>query len=241
VSAHLLRQLTLRDSSLSQASRRLLVSAFRPTTFTKAGSQLVAQGSRPEQCTLIVSGWACRYTTLPDGRRQTLALHISGDFVDLHSFPIKVMDHSVAAITDCSIATIAHSQVRRITEIDPHLTRALWLHTLVDAAILRQWLLSSGQRTALEHTAHLLCELFTRLQLAGLAAHGRSFELPVSQQELGSALGISSVHVSRMITELRSRKLFVWKSSQAEILDWPALVELAAFDPTYLILTDEPR
>ena len=236
-----MRQLTLRDSSLSQASRKLLASAFRPPTAIRAGADIVLQGHRPEHCTLVVSGWACRYSDLPDGRRQTLALHISGDFVDLHSFPIKVMDHSVRALTECSVATVSHALVRGITEVDPHLSRLLWLHTLIDASILRQWLLSAAQRSALEHTAHLVCELFTRLQAVGLAVPGRSFSLPISQQEFAVALGISAVHLSRTMAELRSRNLFVWKSAEAEILDWPGLSKLAEFDPAYLILKDEPR
>lgn len=238
---HLLRQLTLRDSTLSQASRRLLANSFRPPSFVPAGADIVTRGQRPDHCTLIVSGWACRYNTLPDGRQQTLALHVSGDFVDLHSFPIKVMDHGVRALTDCSISTMSHAHVRTITETDAHLSRLLWLLTLIDAAILRQWLLSSGQRSALEHTAHLLCELWTRLQTAGLAAPGQSFELPISQQELAVALGISPVHLSRTMAELRARNLFVWGSTLAQILDWESLRTLAQFDPTYLILVDEPR
>lgn len=237
----LVRQLVKRDSTLSAVSRSLLASTFHPPITVAAGTDIVLQGSRPEKCTLIVAGWACRQSLLPDGRRQTLALHISGDFVDLHSFPIKVMDHSVRTLTECVVTSIPHEQVRRITQIDPHLGRVLWLHTLVDAAILRQWLLSSGQRSALEHTAHLLCELFTRLQVVGLAAQGRPFELPLSQQEFGDALGISSVHVSRTMTELRARSLFTWRAGQAEILNWDALRQLAQFDPTYLVLTDEPR
>jgi CRP-like cAMP-binding protein len=241
VESILVRQLLMRDSSLPLASRRLLISMFRPQKFVAAGTMIVNAGDRPDHCTLIVSGWACRFSTLSDGRRQTLALHLSGDFVDLHSFPIKVMDHGVRALTDCSVATVPHSQVRRVTETDPHLTRTLWLLTLVDAAILRQWLLSTSQRTALEHTAHLLCELFIRLQAVGLATPGRSFELPISQLELANALGISSVHLSRMMGQLRTRKLFVWRSSEAEILDWTGLKLLAQFDPTYLLLQDEPR
>lgn len=190
---------------------------------------------------MILSGWACRYATMPDGRNQTLAMHIAGDFVDLHSFPVRVMDHGVRTLTECSVATMAHSHVLRITETDPHLTRLMWLHTLIDAAILGQWLLCSTQRSSLEHAAHLLCELFTKLQIVGLAVPGKAFELPVSQEDFANALGISTVHVSRTFTELRLRKIFRWRSGMAEILDWEALRDLAQFDPTYLLLTDEPR
>ena len=238
---HLIRQLTLRDSTLSQPSRNLLRSGFTGQATVRAGDDIVRQHDRPDHCTVVLSGWACRYSSLPDGRRHTLALHISGDFVDLHSFPLKVMDHGVSALTDCAIMTIPHSRVRHITTVDPHLTRVLWLHTLVDAAILRQWLLSASERSALEHAAHLVCELFTRLRIVGMASEGRPFELPIMQREFGAALGVSAVHVSRTLAELRKAELFHWRSGEARILDWEGLQKLAKFDPTYLMLNDEPR
>jgi CRP-like cAMP-binding protein len=241
LSTYLIRKLTARDSSLSAASQRRLLQALSAPESIQAGHTFVAQGSRPSRCIVVISGWAARCIMLPDGRRQTLALHIAGDFVDLHSFPIKIMDHSVEALTPCSIAGIDHSAVLEITEQDPHLTRLLWLHTLVDAAILRQWLLSSGTRSSIEHAAHFFCELFTRLRVAGLAAAGQPFDLPLSQQDVGDSLGISAVHVSRTMKELRHRKLFAWRNGRAEVLDWPGLQQLAQFDPTYLSLRDEPR
>ncbi len=241
MSLYLLRKLATRDESLPETSRQTLLAALGPPRFVEAGVTIIREGSRPDECTLVVAGWACRFSTLHDGRRQTLALHISGDFVDLHSFPMKVMDHSVETLTECSISTLSHSKMRRITETDPHLTRVLWMHTLVDAAILRKWLLSSGQRSALEHTAHLICEVFTRLEVVGLASAGKPFDMPMSQQEFGSAVGITAVHVSRTLAELRSRGLFTWRSRKAEILDWPGLLRLAEFDPGYLSLQNEPR
>ena len=241
MSARLIRNLVMRDGTLSDASRQFMLDSLGPPRAVKAGEDIVEQGSRPSVCTLILDGWAGRYSTLANGRRQMLALHIPGDFVDLHSFPLKVMDHGVTTLTDCSIATVPHDRIAAITRTDPHLTRLLWLLTIIDAATLRRWLLASGQQPALEHTAHLVCEVFTRLQVAGLAAPGRPFELPLSQEEFGDALGITSVHVSRTLTELRNRNLFSWRKRQAEILDWPALQAVAEFDAAYLSLIDEPR
>jgi CRP-like cAMP-binding protein len=236
-----MRQLTRRDSSLSERSLEFLAESLSPPTVVKAGSDMVVQGTCPAHSTMILKGWACRYGTLPDGRSQTLALHIRGDFVDLHSFPIKLMDHSVGALTDCMVATIQHTRLREISETDPHLTRVLWLHTLVDAAIIRQWLFSATRRNALEHTAHLLCELFVRLEVAGLATPEQAFELPISQIEFAAAVGITPVHASRTLTSLRSAGLFNWRQGEARILNWERLAALAKFDPTYLNLTDRPR
>jgi len=241
MSSRLIRNLVMRDGTLSQASRQRMLDALTTTRVVRAGEDIVTQGSRPSVCTLVVEGWAGRYNRLSNGRRQMVALHVPGDLVDLHSFPLKIMDHGVTALTDCTLAAAPHARIREITESDPHLARLLWLLTTVDAAILRRWLLGSGQQPALENTAHLICELFTRLQVAGLATLDRPFELPLSQEVLGDALGISSVHVSRTLTELRSRNLFHWRRGEGEILDWPALRSVAEFDAGYLSLMDEPR
>jgi len=117
----------------------------------------------------------------------------------------------------------------------------LWMHTLVDAAILRQWLLSAGRRSALEHVAQLLCELYVRMKYVGLAPEGGEFDLPLSQEEFSEAIGISAVHVNRTLAQLRNRNLFVWRNGKASILDFEGLQRLAEFDPTYLALSDEPR
>jgi CRP-like cAMP-binding protein len=241
LSDHLIRQLIQRDRSLHPVSRHRLNSAIGPSTAIAAGDDFIFKGSRPNHCTLIVSGWACGYDTLPDGRRQITALHISGDFVDLQSFRLQRMDHTVAAISDCRIASLSHASVQVITDTDPQLSRLLWLSSLVDAAILRQWLLSSGQRSALEHAAHLMCELFTRLRGIGLAAPGETFELPLAHADIAAALGISTVHVSRTLSELRALNLLQWRGREVLILDWEGLQKVASFDPAYLMLGDAPR
>jgi CRP-like cAMP-binding protein len=198
----------------------------------------VREGDRPTESTLMIEGFCGRYSTFADGRRQFTALHIAGDFVDLHSFLLKPMDHGVVALSPCRIVTFPHAALREITEQFPHLTRVLWFSTLIDAAIHRAWLVSMGRRAALAHMAHLLCELLLRLHVVGLA-EGRSFNFPLTQQELADILGLSMVHVNRVIQDLRAKKLVAWRSGRVSILDWEGLVALAEFDPTYLHL--EPQ
>ena len=118
---------------------------------------------RPGRSTLVLSGITCRYRNLENGKRQITAIHVPGDFVDLHSFLIKQMDHSVGTLSPCIVAYAPHEGLERITERLPHLARLLWLLTLIDASIHRQWLVTMGAYPALNRTAHLLCELFTRL------------------------------------------------------------------------------
>lgn len=234
------RKLLRRDRSLTEAEARALDEAVSHRIEVEADVELVRQDEISHQSLLLEQGWACRYGALPDGRRQILALHVSGDFVDLQSFPLKRMDHTVATLSRCRIAVYPHENLRRLSETMPHLTRLLWMATLIDAAILRQWLLGAGQRSALERAAHLICELFTRLDVVGAAPDGL-FNLPLTQAELGDALGVSQVHANRVVGELRSRGLVTWRDETVRILDWPGLQALAEFDPTYLMLESMDR
>jgi len=204
-----------------------------------AGADIVRQHTRPQQSTLLISGFSARYTTLEDGARQITEINVAGDFIDLHSLLMKQMDHGVLALTDCVVAQAAHTRLIQLTERHPHLGRLLWLDTIIDAAIHRQWLVAMGRRSGLGHLAHLVCELYLRLQAAGQAGD-LTFDLPLTQTVLGDALGLSTVHVSRLITELRGEGVVSWSGGRIRILDWYRLAEIAEFDPTYLRLQSEP-
>ena len=179
----------------------------------------------------MLEGFSARYKLLANGRRQITALHVPGDFVDLHSFLLARMDHGVVALTPCRIGV----ELRVITDRYPNLTRLLWLTTLLDGAIHREWLVAMGRRSALGHTAHLICELFLRLKSIG-RTEGNSMQLPITQAELGDTLGISTVHVNRVVQELRNQRLITWRGEKLTIDDWDGLREAAEFDPTYLHL-----
>ena len=235
----LIDKLCLRDE-LSREEIEVLRSA--PSQFKEfsRGGELAREGDEPGASTLLVDGWAARVKGLPDGRRQILSLHIAGDFIDLHTFPLKVQDHSVVAITDCRVALFAHEALQRITEEHAHLTRLLWTSTLIDSAILREWLLSTGRRSAAEHLANLFCEMFLRLQSIG-RVDGNGFDFPLSQSELSDALSLSAVHTNRVLQELRAEGLIVWKGTRVEIPDWDRLRDFASFDARYLHLEKRRR
>lgn len=199
----------------------------------------MCEGDQPNHSTLLSAGIAARYTTLADGGRQITELNISGDFIDLHSFVMKQMDHGVQALTDCVVAPAPHAKLRRLSEDYPHLARLLWLDTVIDAAIHRQWIASICRRTALAHLAHLLCELYKRFEVVQLV-HDCVFELPLSQAVIADVLGVSTVHVNRLIAELRAMEVLTWSQAKVEILDWDRLAALAEFDPAYLRLHSEP-
>jgi CRP-like cAMP-binding protein len=178
-------------------------------------------------------GFAGRIKSLPDGRRQILAIEVPGDFSDLHSFLLKKMDHSIEALSHCEIAKVPHTKLVDITERFPRLTRALWWDTAVDAAVQREWATSLGCRSAYEQIAHLLCELLIRLQAVGLA-DGNSYDLPITQERLGEAFGLSTVHVNRTLQALRRGQLIISEGGRITIPDVEALKEVAGFDPVYL-------
>lgn len=226
--------------ALSEEEKALLAGAMALEKYVAAGEDIVSEGTRPTCSTLIVDGLAARYKVLEDGGRQFTSLQVSGDFVDLHAFLLKTMDHGIIALSPCHVLAAEHAKLRTITEQAPHLTRLLWLDTLVDGAIHREWIVAMGRRSKISHLAHLLCELFVRLQVVR-KTRDMSFHLPLSQAELADVLGLSVVHMNRVIGTLRRMNVINWTSHMITILDWERLVGIAEFDPTYLSMTHEPR
>jgi len=234
----LLKKLDLRDPPHPE-ERAALAESMSPVRRYVAGQEIVFQGSSPDESVLLVKGLTARANTLRDGGQQITALHLPGDFVDLHSFLLRTMDHSVIALVDCTVTTLAHDKLRTLTSRFPHLGRLLWLITLLDAAIHRQWLVGMGRRDAEAQCAHLLCELFLRSKVVGLTA-GEAFELPLHQGDLANALGRSRATVNAAVQAMRARGLITWQGATVTITDWDGLAGRAEFDPTYLQIHPNP-
>jgi len=229
-----------RRDRLSPEEVLIVESLSRKTRTVPARSDLVVQGDSPRESSLLLAGAAARYNIIGDGKRQISALHFAGDFVDLHSLLLQSMDHSVLALTDCQVAGVPHEILREISTTHPHLTRLLWLFTVIDAAIFRQWLVAAGRRSVQAQLAHLLCEVWTRLEIVDLV-DGYTFQLPLSQTDLSDAMGLSLVHVNRTIQAMKRQRLVDWTGQVVRILNWPNLQKLAEFDPDYLQLQPAPR
>ncbi|SFZ85807.1 cAMP-binding domain of CRP or a regulatory subunit of cAMP-dependent protein kinases [Devosia enhydra] len=182
---------------------------------------------------VVLEGFACRYKLLPDGRRQIVAFLVPGDFCDLRVLVVERADHAVAALAPTTTASITRDRLLSLVNTRPRLSRALWWSTLVEDAILREWLVNVGQRAAIERVSHLLCELYLRLEAVGLAADGR-LELPVTQSELGDALGLSTVHINRTLRELRGQGLLETNGKSYFIRDLARLARVGIFSPDYL-------
>jgi CRP-like cAMP-binding protein len=225
---------------LSDEEIQILEGAVDRTQHFDAGQDLVRVHDQPTYSTALLEGWAARYKVLRNGRRQITGIHVPGDFIDLHSFLLHTMDHGIIALSPCWVVQVPHENLRKITETEPHLTRLLWMSTLVDGAAHREWLVAMGQTSASAHTAHLICELYIRLEAVG-AASGYRFKFPMTQAQLGDALGLSAVHVNRSVQELRAMELITWQSGEVVIKDWERLVRVGHFDPTYIHHQREPR
>lgn len=234
-----IRKLRVRDD-VSPEEEAALRDAMGERRFVSAHRPIIRAGEPVRESTLLLDGWAARAKDLETGERQITELNVVGDFVDLHSFTLKALDHDVVALTDCDLIGVPHEKLQRITEKFPHLTRLLWLATNLDAAIHREWMLSMGRRTALGRVAHLFCELLVRLQIAGCADEN-SFEFPLTQLQLADCLGLTSVHVNRTLQELRRRELIELRSKRLRILDLPGLKSVGQFDAGYLYVKKQPR
>ncbi len=199
---------------------------------------IVLAGNTPSESCLIVQGFACRYILTAEGKRQILSFHIAGDIPDLQSLHIDVMDHSLATLVPSSLAFIQHDDLRSLMRSHPRLGDLLWRDTLIDAAVFRQWMVGLGRRDAYSRVAHLLCELLVRLRAVELV-EDHAFTLPVTQAELGDAFGLSTVHVNRVLQDLRSDGLITLHGGSLKVLDWEGLQRAGEFDPTYLHLAKQ--
>jgi CRP-like cAMP-binding protein len=219
------------------AEQALLALPLRLKVFEE-NADIVSQGDEPSECALVVDGFACRYKVLGEGQRQIMSFHSSGDIPDLQSLHLRVMDHSLLALTPATIAFLPHGPLLALTREHPDIAAAFWRDTLIDAAVFREWLAGVGRRSARQRIAHLICELYTRMRAVGLT-DGSSFELPVTQAELGDALGLSSVHVNRVMQELRRDDLIVSRGRHIAIGEWERLQAAGDFDPEYLHLREQ--
>lgn len=190
-------------------------------------------GHRPEYLYFIEDGWAARYSIRRDGTRRITGFMLPGDACAIHAVAREPLDHSIVAITDCEIARIPISLVTAAAAASPAFSTALWRSKLVDEASLRVWLLNSKE--ALWSLAHLICELHARMDAIG-DVHDGQFSLPLTQDQIGDALSITTVHVNRMLRQLRMRGLVEVHDYKVTIPDIQALRTACAFSPSYLHL-----
>lgn len=198
-----------------------------------ARRDLIREGDRPGPVFVVLEGWACRYKILPSGTRQVLAFLMPGDCCDLHVGLLAEMDHSIQTITPALVATIERGDMDSIMDNHPSVARAMYIAQLVDEGTMRSWITSMGRRSSIERVAHLMCELYLRARNIGLTSES-SFAFPLSQILLADALGMTPIHLNRVLKELRLNEAMTLRRGSLLITNPDKLVQIAGFDENYL-------
>ena len=235
--APLVRKLGLWSPLDSQDEEAVLALPYTLRTLT-AHSYIVREGDNPESSCLLVSGFAYRQKVVGNGGRQILALHMKGDIVDLQNSLLRTADHNVQALTKVEVAFIPREAVKKLAFGRPSVGMAMWYDTLVDGSVQREWTANVGRRDATTRMAHLLCEFGIRLEDAGLGDRC-DYELPMTQEQLADATGLTSVHVNRTLMALDRDKITHRNKRAVRVVDWNRLAEVGDFSSEYLHLQDE--
>ncbi|UZK69633.1 Crp/Fnr family transcriptional regulator [Sphingomonas sp. S1-29] len=199
---------------------------------------IINEGDRATHSCLLRSGFAYRQKIVRTGARQILAVHMAGDMVDLQNSLLRIADHGVLALTPAEVAFIPREAVLDLAFKHRTIGEALWFDTLVDGSLFRERIVGIGRRDGATRIAHLLCEFGLRLEVAGLGSH-HEYELPMTQEELGDCLGLTPVHVNRMLRILSDEALIERKQRAVRIVDWAGLVRRGDFDGSYLHMRSE--
>lgn len=232
--AKMVRKLASRSAVDEGDADAILALPFAIRTIDPS-TYLVREGDHPERCPILVSGFAARQKLTAEGTRQILSLQIPGDFVDLQNLFLQVSDHNVQTLTRVTIAEVPVPELRELVLTRPAIAKAMWIDALVEASIFREWIVNVGRRSARARVAHLLCEVALRLRTAGIADEYR-YELPMTQEQLGDAVGLTPVHVNRVLRSLADDGLIRREKRHINVLDWEALMSVGDFSERYLHL-----
>lgn len=220
--------------NLSERDRRIVSSLPVSLMTVKRHRDLLSSGERPDYLYTVVEGWAGRYAIRADGSRRITGFMLPGDFCSMHAVCRQAMDHSITALTDCLIAHIAVSDIEKAIAEAPTLDSAIRRVKLIDEAMLRTWLVNNHD--AVRMLAHLICELHART-IPDISTGPSTLNLPITQEHVADALGITPVHINRMFRKLREEKLITFSGRIIDIPDIKALHRRANFDPSYLRAT----
>ncbi|MDB5714726.1 MAG: Crp/Fnr family transcriptional regulator [Sphingomonadales bacterium] len=199
----------------------------------RSGTYLFREGDKPSHCCVLIAGYANRHKLTMDGSRQIVSIHLRGDIIDLQQLLLSTADHSVQTLTAATLGMISIRQMKELARERPSVGEAFWRDCLVDASTFREWVLNVGRRDAPARIAHLLCEFGTRSESAGLSRDGK-FELPMTQEQLADATGLTPVHVNRTLQRLGAQGLIERTMRSIDVIDWDGLKLVAGFQGAYL-------
>ena len=233
----LLRKLE-RHVALSAADRDAVLALPNSVRTVEPGGYLVREGDIPAHCCVLLSGFAYRHKIVGDGGRQILSIHIQGDAVDLQHLLLATADHNVQTLTRLDAAFIPSEAVAQLAGDRPAVGRAMWMDTLIEGSIHREWVANVGRRDSRTRLAHLLCEIAIRQKAAGLS-EGDEYALPLTQEQLADATGLTSVHINRVLQALRADGVISVEKKRVTIGDWNRMTEIGDFSPRYLHLEQD--
>lgn len=224
-----------RGVQLEPEERALLEGGISEVRTIEPRRTIIEAGERVSVSTYLIEGIVSRYIDDKKGLRQLVAVHVPGEFIDLHAYPMRELDHSIGSLTAATVAIIPHDTLKDILDPRPDLARKLWFSTLIDAAMHRAWLFRLGRLDAVGRVAHFLCEINARLAAVGLS-DGRRFALALTQSDIAEICGLTTVHTNRAFRQLREAGLCQMRASLVEIGDADALARRGDFSPHYLYL-----
>ncbi|MEZ5831447.1 MAG: Crp/Fnr family transcriptional regulator [Dongiaceae bacterium] len=220
--------------SLTAADEAVLNEMLAHKESFAAGTLIIDEGNPNGHAYALLDGWALRFRVFPDGRRQILRSFLPGDFIGLSGSLLGVPGHSVVALTDIVVARLNTKLLAEQLRTSPRLwLAALWSYAR-DRSILDERVASIGRRSAYERLAHILVELYSRLEFVGLADR-ETFVLPLTQEHLADLLGLTSIHVNRVLRRLKEDGLIAMEGRTVRILQPDRLTAIADFHPQYLL------
>lgn len=199
----------------------------------EAQTYLLREGDQPDRCAVLCSGYAFRHKLTGDGSRQILSLHIPGEAVDFQNLFLKEADHNVQMLTRGEVAEVPKSAFEEITLVRPEIGQAILVATLVEASIFREWVLNIGRRDSRSRIAHVLCEFAFRMAEQKLGPKDL-YELPMTQEQLADATGLTPVHVNRVLKMLQAEGLIARDRRMIRFPDWSTMRDVGDFNPRYL-------
>jgi CRP-like cAMP-binding protein len=225
------------SATFSPDDREALLALPHTVKWVEANDYLVRDGDKSARCTVLISGFVYRHKIVTDGARQILSLHMRGDMVDLQNSFLGTADHNVQALTPCEVAFIPSDELKNLAFERRAIGEAMWLDSLVDASIFREWIANVGRRDSRTRVAHVLCEFALRLEAAGLGHH-TDWELPMTQEQLADVVGLTSVHVNRTLKTLERDGLITRNRRSVSVANWKALAAAGDFQSHYLHLPE---
>jgi CRP-like cAMP-binding protein len=228
----LVRHLRVHFPLSNEDAAAILVLPYKLRTL-EAQAHTLREGDRPDRCAILIDGYAYRHKLTGDGSRQILSLHIPGDALDFQNVFLNEADHNVQMLTRGEVADIARHDLEKLVQERPTISEAILVASLIESSIFREWVVNVGRRDARSRIAHLLCEFSYRLHAQGFA-NGRGYELPMTQEQLADATGMTAVHVNRVLKSLQSEGLIERNGRVISFPDWERLRSVGDFNSRYL-------